>query len=80
MPAWPMQERYFLRPRVRCSSPSSRMALSAVLSAMRMQVALCNVSARRRYPYLNWDFLHISTMVGRSAACLSEGGFALWQQ
>ena len=36
-----------------------------------MPVALRNVSATRRYPYLNWDFSHISTMVGRPIACLS---------
>ena len=71
-----MQERYFLRLRVQHTTPSSRMTLSTVLSAMRIPVALRNVSATRRYPYLNWDFSRISTMAGRSAACLSEGGFA----
>ena len=74
LPARPMRKRRLLRLRVRSSSPSSRTALSAVLSAMRMPAALRNVSATRRYPYLNRDFSHIPAMAGRSAACLSEGG------
>lgn len=56
------------------------MTLSTVLSAIRMPVALRNVPATRRYPYLNRDFSHIPTMAGRSAARLSERGFASrWQ-
>ncbi len=74
LPARPMRKRRLLRLRARSSSPSSRTALSAVLSAMRMPAALRNVSATRRYPYLNRDFSHIPAMAGRSAACLSEGG------
>ena len=73
-----MQKRRLLRLWVRSSSPSSRTALRAVLSATRMPVALRNVSATRRYPYLNRDFSHIPAMAGRSAACMSEGGFASW--
>lgn len=80
MPARPMQKRRLLRLRVRSSSPSSRTALSAVLSAMRMPAALRNVSATRRHPYLNRDFSHIPAMAGRSVACLPEGGLASWQQ
>lgn len=78
LPTWPMQERYLLRLRVRHSSPSPRMALSTVLSAMRMPVDLHNVSATLRYPYLSWGLSHISAMAGRSAACLSEGGLTSW--
>ena len=75
-----MWERYLPRLRVRHGSPSPRLAPGAVLSAIRMPVALRSVSATRRHPYLNRDFLHIPAMAGRSAARLSEGGFASRQQ
>ena len=80
MPARPMQKRRLLRLRARHSGPSSRTALCAVLSAMRMPAALRNVSATRRYPYPNRDFSHIPAMAGRSVACLPEGGLASWRQ
>ena len=64
---------HHLRLRARGSGPSSRTALRAALSAMRMPAALRNVSATRRHPYPNRDFSHIPAMAGLSAARLPEG-------
>ena len=75
LPARPMQKR---RPPCACgpgtAAPSSRTALCAVLSAMRMPAALRNVSATRRYPYPNL-ISRISPLwpAARSPACPREG-------